>query len=381
VRDSFRARSLDVAVDTDDLLRRRFVIKDITSKEAWSNAIRDEPGVLIGKEVEEPVEPPATEGGKTIEDYVKEAKVWKERLQTASRLLQKFVGTSAEDATPGKEPSAEDLAERARLLGLAQVTAEHLVRGSPRVWVRNLVFDGLRFYGFDDEVFDVRGANLSSAPALVDEPLRLDITSRSGALAFSFEADPSKSRSAATKFVWKGLSIDTLRDKLVELPLSGGTLDLVFDGKLDFSKPGATWVDLPLSITLHGTTLQLPGMEASKLDELSVPLGLRGPLGAPRIRVETKAFVDALVASGKAELANRVRSHVEALVPKDLKGLGEGAADLLQGKKTPAQLAEEAKNRAIEEAKKRGEEELKKLVPGLPGGLFGGKKDDPKKDG
>ncbi len=380
-RDAFRARSLDVALDTGDLLRRRFVLADITSKEAWSGAVRDEPGVLIGKESPEPAPPPPTGAEKSLEDYIKEAQVWKERLQTVSRVLQKLVGGDGSATADGAVPSAEELAERARLEGLASVTAEHLLRGSPRVLLRKLALEGLRFVGFDTEVFDVHASNLSSQPSLVDEALKVAVTSRSGALSFSFEADPKTSKSAATRFVWKGLSIDALREQIFELPLRGGTLDLVFDGKLDFSKPASTWIEVPLAITLRGTTLELPGMDTVKLDALEVPLGLRGPLSAPRIDVQTKAFVDALVAAGKAEAAARVRAHVERLVPAGLGGLGKGAADLIEGKKTPAELAAEAaeaaKQRALEEAKKRAQQELEKILPGgLPGGLFGGKKKD-----
>lgn len=407
--DSFRARSLELSVGTTALLSRRFVIDEIHSKEASSGLQREQKGERIRKESEAPPAPPAEPGdkaSKTLEDYVKDAQKWHARLQRVSEILARLQGSSeagSDGTTEEDKRRAEDAArEQARLLGLARARAEHLVRGAPRVLVRKLAFEGLRVAGFE-ELFDVSAKNVSTAPSLVDDPLSVELRSRSGSMLFQFGADASKNESASTNFVWKGIPIDTIAGELLGLPLRGGSVDLSLRGDLDFSKKGGAWIDLPLRVTLRDTTLALQGVQETALDQVEIPLGLRGPLGSPRITVETKAFVDALITSGRAELAKQVGAKLESLLGDQVPGLGGTVQDVLGGKKSAAQVAEEAKRRAVEEAKKRAAplvddatkrakkralKELEKVLPGglpkglpkLPGGLFGGKKDPPKQD-
>ena len=380
--DSFRARSLDLAVGTRDLLSRRFVIDEISSREASSGLKRTKPGVRIGKPTPpKSVPPDANSKTKTIEDYVKDAKKWKARLQRVSQIFQRLVGDgpAGAESEADRKRAADQAREHARLLGLARVTATHLISGSPRVWIRKLVFDGVRVAGLGEDLIDLRASNISSEPTLVHEPLTIQLASRSGNLEFGFSADPAKSKVAMSHFTFKGVSIDMLAKQLFGLPLKGGTLDLSLRGQLDCGHDGGTWLDLPVRVTLHDTTLAMKGITPTKLDTLTVPLGVRGPLAAPSIAVETKTFVDALVAAGKAELAKQVKSQVNALIGDQIPGgVGGKLGDVITGKKTPAQLAEEAKKRALEAAKKAAKKaaqsNLKKLLPkGLPG-LFGGKK-------
>ena len=127
------------------------------------------------------------------------------------------------------------------------------------------------------------------------------------------------------------------------------------DGAFEFRGEQGLWLDLPLKVALRNTTLDIKGMEPTKIDKLELPLGLRGPLSAPRIRLDDSkladALADALVAAGKAELANQVRKQV----PDDLKGTVDA---VISGK------PEEAAKKAAADALKKN----------LPGGLFGKKK-------
>ena len=70
-----------------------------------------------------------------------------------------------------------------------------------------------------------------------------------------------------------------------------------------------------------------------------------------------------------------MRGRVGALLDDKVPGIGKEAADLLGGKKTPAQLLEEAKKKAEQGGVKKLGDELKKR---LPGGLFPPKKRDKK---
>ena len=126
-------------------------------------------------------------------------------------------------------------------------------------------------------------------------------------------------------------------------------MDVELKGKLEARGVGM-WLDLPLQVTLRGTTLRLPGTSPTAIAKLDLPLGIRGPLASPSVRLDDKALTDALVAAGKAELAGQVQKLAGNKVDEALKGKGGKAAEAAQKKAN----------------------ELKKLVPG---GIFGGKKD------
>jgi hypothetical protein len=59
-------------------------------------------------------------------------------------------------------------------------------------------------------------------------------------------------------------------------------------------------------VTLHDTTLRVEGASEAPLERLELAIGLKGPLGAPRISFPPSALKGALVAAGKKELADRV---------------------------------------------------------------------------
>ncbi|MHC5063051.1 MAG: DUF2062 domain-containing protein [Planctomycetota bacterium] len=340
-QDVFRADKMEFALDTTALLRRRLVISDLTSIGAKSGASRSEPGELIPV-APPPPPPPAPEGeeSKTIEEYIEEAKTWKERLQQANRWLETVFGESEEEAPEDRE---ERIEYEIQEYGRAKVAASHLIQGSPTLLVRKLTMEDVTME--DGEVIDIHGANLSSHPHLVAEPASLSIKSRQDRFGLELQLVAGEGGAADTKFFRKGIPVDDFAGQIKTAgapPLQGGTMDLALDGRLE-SKGGSVWLDLPLNVTLHDTTLALPSMKPSKVDNFSLPLGLRGPLASPRITIDDDALVNALVASGQQELANQVRDRATKVL----------------GDKIPEDLGDKAA------------EELKKA---LPGGLFGGKK-------
>lgn len=371
-RNVLEARTVTFDLGTNDLLRKRLVIERVVSSEAVSGAGRQEPGRIVVDPDAPAEEPPAEEGGKTIEDYVADAKKWKERLEQVSDWLQKVAGGDEPEAET-EEQRDERVAREADVHGWTEVIASHLINETPTLLIRELAFEGLRVVDMGDDLLDIRATNLSTHPGLVEQPLALTIESRSGKFSFSMGLDAGGSGLAQTRFVYNGLSVDSLKAEIPSLPLTGGTMDLVIDGGLDPRNAAGVWLDVPLQVKLRGTTVSLPGMDATTIDELMIPIGLRGPLAAPRITLDDAALADALVAAGKAELAKHVRSQAGALLEGT--GLGDKVPDIggvITGEKTPAQILEEAKKKAAEEAKKKAAEEAKKR---LPGGLFGGNKE------
>jgi hypothetical protein len=114
-----------------------------------------------------------------------------------------------------------------------------------------------------------------------------------------------------------------------EPPFRGGTLDLELDGAWDAGRIG--WIDLPLKVTLRGTTFSMPGVDPTPIDELVLPIGLSGPIDAPRIRFDSSALSDALLAAGKRELATRVQQQLEGELGDALDELKEKAGIDLPG--------------------------------------------------
>lgn len=404
-RDAFRAKGLEFDIATTDLLRRRFVIEKVVSADAQHGAPRSSPGKRIGKEPPPP--PPPAGPGKTLDEYLQQAKVWKERLQQANQWLSKLAQAKGPSTETKEERDAR--IEREKQDGLTKVRALHLLEQVPALLVKELAFEGLQVADLQGDSFDVRASNLSSDPGLVPEPMSLSVKSKSGRYEFGFAM---VNGTPQIKLGLKDLDADTFGAQLAvngATPVKGGKLDATLAGNLGFGPDGLT-VDLPLNITLRGSTLSLYGTQPTQVETLSIPLGLRGPISNPRITVDDQKLTDALVAAGRKELADQVRARADALlkgvpIPGAGGAVGGAVSDLIQGTKTPEQLAAEAKAAAEAEAKRRAEEELAKQKAaleqkaaqekaealkkaeeelkkrGLPGGLtdiLGGKK---KKDG
>jgi len=163
-----------------------------------------------------------------------------------------------------------------------------------------LVVEGLDTSYLPGLVLDLRASELSSNPALVDAPPRLELASRDGSVRFEVDLAPVSRAGGdgALRMSWKGLAVDETLARLRLAdgpPFQGGTLDLELDGAWDQGRIG--WVDLPLRVTLRDTTLTVSGVDPTRIDELVLPIGITGPIDSPRVRFETSALSDALVAA------------------------------------------------------------------------------------
>ncbi|MBK8979950.1 MAG: hypothetical protein IPM29_28970 [Planctomycetes bacterium] len=393
--DAFRARNLTVDLSTSELLAGHVVIDSLVSTEASSGEPRPTPGRRTGEPG--PGEPgsgqpggptaggptPPPGDGRTIDDYIKDAETWKERLRTAAEWIERLTG--GDEAATGESPEERDarIAREREVLGLVNLVASQLFDERPAVVVRQLAFDGLLAAALGDDRVDVRGTNLSSHPSRLDQPMELAVAARSGAFSFTLRRDPAHGHTPEIELRIDGLSVDALARQLTVLPLSGGTIDVRLGGSVDTGRPDAhTWIDLPLTVTLKGTSFVLDG-NATPLDTLQVPIGLRGPLSAPRVSVDEDAFLDALVAQGRAELARQARAKIDSMLSDQLGGrlggVGEQVGGLIDGSKTTEEVVDEAQRRATEAAREAAEREAERLrnqVPeGLRGLLPGGRRD------
>ncbi len=343
-----------------------------------------------------PPPPPVDATTKTIDDYLKDVAVWKQRLEQARGWIEQLSG--ADDANP-KQMTPEERRQRVDSqvaeFGLAKATADHLRDELPMVLIRRI-----EIHGFDAITLGKRLSldisNLSSNAALLPEPPKFELTAADQSLAFQFTGPSSTSKGAALDLAMKNVSIDALFAQLKTggaTPVRGGTFDLSTRGSLSTHPHAESTFELPLQVTLRDTTFALPGTAETKIDQLLLPIGVSGSVVRPSIALDDKVLADALMRAGKQELANFVQSKAGQLLGKI-----PGAAGLVDLSKPPEQLvddakkaAEDAAKKALDDAKKAAEDAAKKaaeeaakkaaadaakkgLGEGLKGLLPGGKK-------
>ena len=344
-RDLFKAGVLEAQVSTRDLLRKRMTVDLIQVSDAFSGTMRETPGVLIGRERKP--EPEETEG-KTLEEYFRDAEKWYERLRQIERWLERLARKDDEtDKADRDKTLKERLEEQILAMGYNKVRAEHLVEGSPTLLVRRVVVEGLVVEGFPDDPFDILALNFSTDPSKVDDPVSLDLGARSQTLAFAFSLGEASRDGGVNrlKFVRTGIDSEKFLAQLLPSTLeqvtkviAGGRLDFNLDGT--FTLAGGVRLDAPLVANLRDPILMLPKpLEPTRIEQLPVTIGVRGPLSAPRLNVDTDALMKTLEASGmdvaRALVENEGRKLIDGAL--DRSGLGEeinralggGAADAI----------------------------------------------------
>lgn len=349
----FAAKSVEARLSTGDLLRRRAVVDSVVATGGTQGARRAVPGVRIAPPAEVPAGEWKWPDMQSIDQILTNAQAWRERLQTARRWLEKIKseqpapdgGAPAEAGQPDGPSYEEILRERVRLLGYNQVRDESLVERAPRLLIRTLAAAEVQAAALPGDPLDIRAENISTEPHLVPQAPTVSITSRSGrlktALAAPADAAPQ------LDFLLKALPVDELVAELKagsRPALQGGTLDIAARGAL-----GMLDLNLPITLTLHDTRLAIGGSKPTPVDQLAVPVAVRGTLTNPAIRVDSKALQDALLAEGKKELSNRLQSELQKKLGGPAEGgdqtddLKKAAGGLLDGllapkeKKTPQQ--------------------------------------------
>ena len=329
--DMLRAKRLEADIDSADLLRKRLAMEHVVVTEATQGEKRAIPGVRT-RPAPEPPPAPAGEG-KTIDDYLREAEVWKERLAQAREWLEKLRGEGAEggEGEPAtdeqgkpvivkQETLRERLEREIAALGYRNVRATHLVEGAPTLLIRDLRAEGVRTQEFGDELLDITAENLSTHPRLVDAPPRVVIRSRGERLAAELNLGVAKTPAPATvALALRGLETDRVAGWLIptDPPLiRGGTTDLALNGSIGTGSLGA--IDLPLNITLRNAVISVPRAGSANVAEFLLPVGLKGALDNPSVVVDSKQLSDSLVKAGAGELADKARAEADKQVDKAL---------------------------------------------------------------
>ncbi|MFN0133543.1 MAG: hypothetical protein ACKVW3_13575 [Phycisphaerales bacterium] len=322
--DLFRAEELTADVSGRDLLRKRLTIDRVVSDSSSTGLKRAIPGRLLRPA---PAPPPKAPDDKTLDDYLKDAKVWKDRLAQAKRWLDEFNRRRSPSTDPAGQPGQpqetlrQRLAREAREKGWSKVVATHLIDGSPTLLVKVIDINGLKTDPLPGQSapasINVHVENLSTQPWLVSGQPRITVKSADNALDFdaALAGASAAGGDSRIRLDYRGLPADLIGAALNfqgNQPIKGGTIDASISGSL--ADTGA--INLPLSVIIRDTIVSLVGAGSAPVKELSFPIGLRGRLDDPRIDFDPKAFADALAKAGANELASRARGEAEKAVGK-----------------------------------------------------------------
>jgi hypothetical protein len=355
--DLLRASALEADLSSNDLLRKRIAFDRIELSNASTGKERASRGELIGDKPT-PSKPPEEkpQDAKTIDDYIEQAEQWKSRLAQAREWLDRVGSSNPEakeppagpDGEPGepeeeRESLGERLAREIRLKGYNRVRADHLVDGAPMVLVRELVIDGMVVAAREGESFDISAMNLSTQPWLTEGAPSVSVESSTGdlALALTLGRAAKTPTDAPIMFKMNNISADKIAAalKTPEPLLVGGTVDLLLDGNM--APSGGATIDLPLNVTIRNTKLTIPGAGATDIDELMIPIALKGPIDNPAISISDQVVQDALVAAGKAKLVEELEGEVGKVLEdagieikeEDKKKIDDAVKDLFGNKK------------------------------------------------
>ncbi|MEC9372326.1 MAG: DUF2062 domain-containing protein [Planctomycetota bacterium] len=341
--DLLRAQTIEADISANRLLRKRIGLDRVVISEAVSGEQRRVPGRIIGPRPKPPVAPPDKQPEeKTIDDYIAEAQQWKDRLAQARRWLEKITAKGDPEDQP-KETRNERIARQIRDLGRARVRAVHLIEGEPTVVISVLITEGLRVAELEDEVLDITAQNLSTQPWLLEEPARVTVNSRSGDISADINLLAAAKQPAGANRIdlkYNNIPGDEVGRALAvnPPPISGGTVNLAIAG--DFVPAD---MNLTMNAVVNDADLSLPGAGAQHVDTLTLPIGLRGPLDAPRISLSQDALTKALVDAGAGRIAAEVRGKADEAVNEALgdakdkigeqagEAIGDKARDALGG--------------------------------------------------
>lgn len=363
----FETAALEAQIDTGALLRRRIVVEKLVARDSKSGSARATPGQRIAPPPPPPP-PPADTTQPTLDDYLKDIEVWRERLRQASEWMEKLSGGDAEKPEPKtEEQKKQDLEQQIAEVGLARVVAEGIRDEQPLVWIKSVQIHGIAHADAPGGAIDVTLTNWSSNPWLLADAPKVEIRSADGTMTASL-GGPSKSGaggSIAMRFA--ELDVDSMFANIKTsgaTPVRGGKMDLAIQGSIAKQKGAPVVIDLPVSVTMRNTTFAIAGTKETKIDSLTLPLAVKGPVTRPAVSIEDKALADALVKAGKQELANFVNGQAGKLlkgVPQ-LDGVLDANKSVQENIDAAKQRAEEEAKKAIDAAKQQAEEAARKAI-------------------
>ena len=337
-RNLFEAERLAADLDLDSFLRRRFAIDDVIVSSARLESDRRTPAVRHAPSSTTPSEdgedPGEIDGvplpNGNLEDYLKTARDWKERLQQVQRVLERIADripptdSDESDVPAASGDSLEDwLREQVDLHGYAGVRATHLIERTPTVLVRRIEASGIQSRDPAAPTHDLIVTSISTEPRLVESPPALELRASDESLFAELMLDRISRGGGENRFevAVRDLPAERIVEQLVETRetlFSGGTIDAVMAGVFTL-RPTVSIVG-PLEVVLRDCTIRIAN-ESATIAELPVRLDVGGRLDDPAVVLDEEAFAAALEKAGAGALAARARDEAQSQVDRGLQNL------------------------------------------------------------
>lgn len=311
--DRFRAERVLAEIDGMSILARKIALRRVEAINASVGEERRLPGRPVGRAPGAPRERPITlPESVDLEEVLAQARVWRERLQRASEILERIGGAPDPDEDVDDEQLTwrENLEQRAAERGYAHVTSESIIRRAPRLRVDEVLSEGVRVAQLPEERLRITGNNLSTHPRLLEESPSLRVESQSGRFAIDLRGGALAAGNGENRLIGhlNDLPVETVSEMLSDptnFPFSGGHFDVRTTG----SWRGAS-VDLPLEITARNTTVELLG-QSSTISQTTFPMRVAGPLARPSVQIPSDALQSALRDAATGRLREELGRQLE----------------------------------------------------------------------
>lgn len=252
-----------------------------------------------------------------------DARVWRERLQTAYQLYQQWgPRLSKQTEVETRTTWRDNLRQRAQVSGYQSLASETLIRQSPRFLLRNLEALDFQIQGQPESQWDITAENLASEPSLLEESALIQINDRAETTQLKFELQPLDGAvQPLLRISRSNLSASDIRANMENperLPIQSGTMDILAEGIADPDN-----LDLPVYITLHNADV-VAFNQTLKIAEITFPARLVGRLDRPGLKIETKAWTDALQEAAGNQIREEIRERATDEIRRRLPGLPFG---------------------------------------------------------
>lgn len=326
-------------ISTTSLLARRFVIDELVIAGAKTDAKRDRPGYVLRKP--EPPEPEITDD--TVSKYFENGEKILRYLEKLRKYLEEREKAQDRKEAEAVEADKEKLRRLARAHGYFKLSAKSVLAKHPAVVIRKITIKDIEIRG---KAYTLEATELSDSPELNPHPMTLRVSNSEG-----FEAGVAchfheVSRQHEVQVIAPNIPLgeENRLSKKVPVHIAKGKVDARLKGYFNTRE-----MDLPVHLRVSGlessADRKFLGLDpqtsqriAKHLTRVDLTLGLRGPIGAPRVYIDDRQLLGSLQAAMKdaaqAELAGLLDNQMKKVLSTSPVKLPGGLTDILPGKVT-----------------------------------------------
>lgn len=316
------ADTLSVTISWGDILRKQLHVDEVIIHQAQSGTQRARRGELMRSVIPSP--DVGDIDAETVEDYLKQGKIWKERLAQIKEWLDQW--ESSEQATqpvPSDSGYEAWLDEQIQSSGYASIVSEALARRYWQTIVNRVYVDALEANWLESETLVLEMTSLSSAPAQTALVPRLQVTSASDnvALDVSLDALLNSGTNSSVQGYFNNIDYQAIKSQLNNSfanKVEQGIVNINLSGDFHHSAAGA--LDILLAAQLTNARLNIKG-EQLDVERLDIPVSVQGAFANPSIRVDKSVLESQLKNLLKDAVKSKAESKLKDKVQDKLKGL------------------------------------------------------------